>query len=224
MRPVNATQQASQSGKPQAPIAPRWAAVLGMIAFGLLYTELPDRVTIGPNWLLLALEGVILILVLLFSIAKHPLRNEITRLLIFVLLAVITIALIGGIILFVITLPNKGVSEAKLLLRTAALLWVSNVLVFALWYWEIDGGGPKKRHENGHQAADFMFPQQVNGNDGTWAPHFIDYLFVGFTSATALSPTDTYPLTWRTKLLMMIEALNAMAILAIIVGRIVNIL
>ncbi len=69
-----------------------------------------------------------------------------------------------------------------------------------------------------------MFPQQANGNDGSWAPHFIDYLFVGFTGATALSPADTYPLTRRAKGLMMVEALNAMIILAIIVGRIVNIL
>ncbi len=226
MQQVNKTQQTNQAGKekPRAPMAPRWAALIGLLAFGILYAALPDRVTIGPNWLLLALEGVLLLPVLLFGIAKRPLRNEIIRILIFALLAVITIALIGGIILFVITLPNKGASEAKALLRTAALLWVSNVLVFALWYWEIDGGGPRKRHENGHQAADFMFPQQVNGNDGSWAPHFIDYLFVGFTGATALSPADTYPLTRRAKGLMMIEALNAMAILGIIVGRIVNIL
>ena len=226
MRPVNQTQQTipSGKGKPQAPMAPRWAAVLGMIAFGLLYAALPERVTLGPNWLLLALEGAILIPLFLLGLAKRPLRNEITRFLTLGLLAVITVALISGIILFVITLPNKNASEAKVLLRTAALLWASNVLVFALWYWEIDGGGPKKRHEHGHQAADLMFPQQVNGNDGSWAPHFIDYLFVGFTTSTALSPTDTYPLTSRAKVLMMIEALNAMAILGIIVGRIVNIL
>ncbi len=227
MRQVNETQQTNEPGKEkmQAPMAPRWAAAIGMLAFGLLYAALPDRVTIGPNWLLLAFEGVLLTpLFVVSGITQRPLRNEITRILIFTVLAVITIALIGGIILFVSTLPNKGASEAKALLRTAALLWVSNVLVFALWYWEIDGGGPRKRHENGHQAADFMFPQQANGNDGSWAPHFIDYLFVGFTGATALSPADTYPLTRLAKVLMMIEALNAMAILAIIVGRIVNIL
>src|SRR3984893_18809843 len=103
MRQVNETQQNNQSGKekPQAPMAPRWATAIGMVAFGLLYAALPDRVTIGPNWLLLVFEGVLLIPLLLSGITKRPLRNEIIRLLIFALLAVITIALIGGIILFV---------------------------------------------------------------------------------------------------------------------------
>ncbi len=139
-------------------MAPRWAAALGLLAFGLLYAALPDRVTIGPNWLPLAFEGLLLIPLLLSGITKRPLRKEITRALIILLLVMITIALIGGIILFVVTLPNKGTGEAKVLLRTAALLWVSNVLVFGLWYWEIDGGGPQKRHEHGHQAADFHVP------------------------------------------------------------------
>lgn len=205
-------------------MAPRWAALIAMLAFGVLYATLPDRVTIGPDWLLLAVEGVVFIPLLVLAITQRTLYNKITRILILTLLVIVTIALIGGIILFVATLPDKGSNEAKALLQTAALLWIANVLVFALWYWEIDGGGPKKRHEHGHQAADFMFPQQANGNDGSWAPHFFDYLFVAFTGATALSPTDTYPLTRLAKLLMMIEAMNAVVILAIIVGRIVNIL
>lgn len=123
-----------------------------------------------------------------------------------------------------LTLPKKGTNDALALLQTAVLLWVANVLVFALWYWEVDGGGPKKRHRHGHRAADFMFPQQADGNTSGWVPHFLDYLFVAFTGATALSPTDTYPLTRVAKGLMMVEALNAIVILAIIIGRIVNIL
>lgn len=190
----------------------------------MLYAALPDRVTIGPNWLLIPFEVLLLIPLLISSITKRLLREEIIRTLVILLLAIITIALMGGIILYVVTLPSKGTGDAKVLLRTAALLWASNVLVFGLWYWEVDGGGPRKRHEHGHQAADFLFPQQANGNDGSWAPHFLDYLFVGFTGATALSPADTYPLSRRAKALMMIEALNAMVILAIIVGRVVNIL
>jgi hypothetical protein len=225
MQQVDKTQPANQpNAKPQAPMAPRWAALVGILAFGLLYATLPDRVTIGPGWLLLAIEAVLLIPLLVSGIMQRPLRNEVIRILIFALLAIVTIALIGGIILFVLTLPSKSSSDAKALLQTAALLWISNVLVFALWYWEVDGGGPKKRHEHKHKAADFMFPQQANGYDGSWAPHFFDYLFLAFTGATALSPADTYPLTRIAKGLMMIEALDAVIILAIIVGRIVNIL
>lgn len=226
MKQIDKAQQATPPEKVvlQAPMAPRWAAALGLLVFGVLYAALPGRVTLGPNWLPLACEVILLIPLLVSTMTQRPLHQGIARALIITSLAVITIALIGGIILFVTTLPNKGTGEAKVLLRTAALLWVSNILVFALWYWEVDGGGPRKRHEHGHQAADFMFPQQVNGNDGSWAPHFIDYLFLGFTDATALSPADTYPLTQRAKGLMMVEAVNAMVILAIIVGRIVNIL
>ncbi len=81
-----------------------------------------------------------------------------------------------------------------------------------------------KRHHAGHQAADFMFPQQAGGNDGSWAPHFLDYLFVAFTGATALSPTDTYPLTRPAKALMMMEAMLSIAIIVLLVARAVNIL
>src|SRR5450631_3787802 len=168
MKQIDETRQTGHPSKPVsvAPMAPRWAAALGLIAFGVLYAALPDRVTIGPNWLPLPFEVLLFIPLVVSSITKRPLRQEITRMLIILSLAIITIALIGGIILFVLTLPGKGTGEAKVLLRTAALLWASNVLVFGLWYWEVDGGGPRKRHEHGHQAADFLFPQQANGNDG----------------------------------------------------------
>jgi hypothetical protein len=88
---------------------------------------------------------------------------------------------------------DQRANHATNLLRAAALLWSFNILVFALWYWEIDGGGPWKGHLAGHRAADFLFPQQAK--DEHWAPHFLDYLFVAFTGVTALSPPDTYPLT-----------------------------
>ncbi|MBA2395746.1 MAG: DUF1345 domain-containing protein [Ktedonobacteraceae bacterium] len=226
MKNIDETQPAEEQPQAvsQAPMAPRWAAILGLIAFGLLYNALPDNVTIGPNWLPLVLEVLLIVPILVSGITKRPLRQEITRALIIISLATITTALIGGVILFVVTIPNKGTNDAKVLLHTAILLWVSNILVFALWYWEVDGGGPKKRHEHKHEAADFMFPQQADGNNGRWAPHFLDYLFVAFTGATALSPADTYPLTRRAKGLMIVEALNAMVILTIIIGRIVNIL
>jgi uncharacterized membrane protein len=104
----------------------------------------------------------------------------------------------------------------------AALLWFFNILVFALWYWELDGGGPWKRHLSGHQAADFLFPQQVSGN--SWVPHFLDYLFLAFTGATALSPADTFPLSRLAKTLMMIEAILSLTVVAVLAARAVNIL
>src|SRR6266496_484347 len=143
-----------------------------------------------------------------------------TNWLVLVPLAVSTLALVVGVALFVLTVPTN--THATNLLRAGALLWSFNILVFALWYWEIDGGGPWKRHLAGHRAADFLFPQQASGEH--WTPHFLDYLFVAFTGATALSPADTYPLTRLAKMLMMCEALLSLTIAAILIARAVNIL
>lgn len=107
-------------------------------------------------------------------------------------------------------------------MRAGALLWLSNILIFAVWYWEIDGDGPLHRHQRGHPAIDFMFPQQATGKP--FAPGFVDYLFLAFCFATALSPADTAPLTARAKLLMMGEALVSIAIIVLLVARSVNIL
>jgi uncharacterized membrane protein len=207
-------------------MAPRWAAILGALALGVLYTALPARVTLGPGWLPLAIEVVLLLPVTLGWLTGHPFSHTTTRILSLIILGLVTVALISGVVLMVYTLPLRTQTQATGLLREAALLWLSNILVFALWYWEIDGGGPHNRHQKGHQAADLMFPQQQQGGnkDGSWAPHFLDYLFVAFTAATALSPTDTFPLTRTAKTLMMIEAILSILIIAIIAARAINIL
>lgn len=199
----------------------RLAAIIGALAVGILYAFLPQYLRLGPNWSLLAIE-VVLYLPLVLSRFTHRILPHLTiRILTLTGLGIVTGALAAGVTLLVLTLKGE---HAATLLSSAVLLWLFNMLVFALWYWEIDGGGPLKRHQAGHQAADFMFPQQVNGNDGSWAPHFIDYLFLAFTGATAFSPTDTPPLTRRAKALMMMEALISLAIIVFLAARAVNIL
>jgi hypothetical protein len=135
-----------------------------------------------------------------------------------------TFALMSSVFLLVYTLPTKTEKQAGILLHDAALLWVSNIIVFALWYWELDGGGPFKRHHAGHKAADFMFPQQADGNTQGWVPYFVDYLFLAFTGATALSPADTFPLSRLAKALMMMEAVFSLIILVVLAARAINIL
>jgi len=230
MKPINQTQQqiadkadnqaSAHPGK--VGIAPRWAAAIGAIAIGLLYLALPGHLTFGPSWLLLALEVPLLLPLFFARMTGRTLSPKTVRLLTLALLGVVTAGLAVSIALLIITLPTN--KQASTLLRSAALLWCANILVFALWYWEVDGRGPHQRHLQGHQAADFMFPQQVNGNDGSWAPHFVDYLFVAFTGATALSPADTYPLTRPAKLLMMTEAILSLIIIVLLAARAVNIL
>lgn len=230
MKQVNKIQEATTtaSNEPTTPHqqhtdpVPRWAAVIGTLAIGLLYFALPSHLTFGPSWLLLVIE-VVLLLPLLFSWITHrPLPHLTIRILTLAILGVVTLGLVVSIGLLIYTLP--GNKQASVLLRSAVLLWCTNILVFSLWYWEIDGGGPHKRRLSGHKAADLMFPQQVDGNKSGWVPHFVDYLFVAFTSATALSPADTYPLTPVTKMLMMVQAILSMTVIVLLAGRAVNIL
>lgn len=202
-------------------IAPSLAALVGMIVIGFLYAALPQTLIIGPNWLLLAVEAVFLVPLILSLFTERGLSHRAKRNLVLIPLSITTLALILGIVLLIITLPTD--KHATNLLRSAALLWGFNVLVFALWYWELDGGGPWKRHLSGHQGIDFLFPQQANGPTH-WIPHFIDYLFLAFTAATALSPADTFPLTKAAKMLMMLEAILSLTIIVLLAARAVNIL
>jgi len=228
MNPVKKTQQDrsahvtlhSSSNDPEENVVPGVAALVGLLLTGLLYFVLPPNVIIGPSWLLLVVEAVILLPVIIDILTPWNLSHTARRTLVLVSLGMSTLALVIGVALLILTLPAD--THATNLLRSAALLWSFNVLVFALWYWELDGGGPWKRHLSGHHAADFLFPQQAQGK--SWAPHFLDYLFLAFTGATALSPADTNPLSRKAKMLMMIEAVISLTLIVVLAARAVNIL
>lgn len=203
------------------PWVPKLTAIAGLLAIGILYAFLPEKLLIGPNWLLLSIEVVLLLPVVFSWITGHWMPYMATRTLSLIVLGFATLALAISIILLINTLVS--ITQPGLLLRTAGLLWSCNVLIFGLWYWEVDGGGPRERHLANHEAADFMFPQQVGGNTEGWMPFFFDYLFLAFTGATAFSPTDTYPMTRLAKLLMMLESILSLLIVAILIGRVANI-
>ena len=210
----------SASNDTEEVVVPSATVLIAILLTGLLYQVLPENLTIGPNWLLLVVEGVFVVPLFIDVLTAWNLSHRVRRMLVLVPLGVSTLALIVGVVLLILTLPTD--THATNLLRTGALLWSFNILVFALWYWEVDGGGLWKRHLAERRAADFLFPQQATGEH--WAPHFLDYLFVAFTGATALSPADTYPLTRLAKMLMMCEALLSLTIAAILIARAVNIL
>ncbi len=204
----------------------RWAAIGGILSLGVLYLFVSPELTFTffPGWLPLVLE-VILVLPFVYSLVlRRHLPQHLTRLLGFLLAGVATFALIGSIILLLITLPHRGSSGSLRLVRDAALLWVSNILVFGFWYWELDGGGPLKRHQAGNKAKDFLFPQQMSGKTEGWAAQFLDYVFLAFNTATAFSPTDTSVLSRQAKGLMMIESLISLVIVAGLAARAINIL
>lgn len=198
-------------------------ATISALLVGAIYLALPRELAfIQPPWLLIIIEGVLLapVVVAAFSV-RVSLPYHIARALALSLLAVLTVALAGSVFSLAATFSTlKGTA----LLQPAGLLWASNVLIFALWYWETDGNGPPTRLENRYAAADFQFPQQQNGDPTNWAPGFVDYLFLAFCTSTALSPADTVPLTRRAKGLMMFQAVISLLILVLLVARSVNII
>ncbi len=194
-----------------------------LLAVGALYLILPDTVRIGPGWLLLLVELILVApLVIAHGIIRKPLPHWLTRGLALGLLAIVVAALIGSLIRFIIILPDY--TRGPLLLLDGAILWALNVLVFATGYWEIDGGGPQRRRMMPDWQQDFMFPQQQFSNPGHWEPGFIDYIFLAFCFSTAFSPADSFPLTRGAKLLVMIQAIISLIIIGTIVGRAINIL
>jgi uncharacterized membrane protein len=123
-------------------------------------------------------------------------------------------------------LVSGAQTQANLLLRAGVHMWCMNVLVFALWYWQLDGGGPAKRQLEALGEPDFLFPQQTlaESTGSRWQPRFVDYLFLSYTNATAFSPTDTMPLSHRVKLLMIVQSAASLLLAIMVVARAVNIL
>jgi len=205
----------------------RWAAILGTLSLGILYLFISPKLTFSffPIWLPLLLECVLILPFGYALVTRRRLSHRLLRGLGFALAGVATIALVISISLLLHNLPTtKGSDESIRLVRDAAILWLSNILVFGLWYWELDGGGPLKRHKVNYKAVDFLFPQQASGNIDGWTPLFVDYVFLAFNTATAFSPTDTAPLSRPAKVLMMVESLISLVVVAGLAARAINIL
>jgi hypothetical protein len=150
-------------------------------------------------------------------------RHRLAHLLGLGLVGLVTVAVVVSVFLL-ISSPLSGEPPAPTLLQDAALLWIINVVTFAVWYWSIDGGGPAQRLQEAHASEDFLFPQMNLGDKSArdWYPGFLDYLFLAFNTSTAFSPTDTAFLSGRAKVLMMVQALLSLLILAVLVSRAIN--
>lgn len=202
---------------------PRWPAFLAMLAAAGVYLALPEPLTLGPSWLLLAIIVLLLIPIL---IAARRGNYRITRILGFVANGIITVAMIASLIQLVHGIPQH-LETPKALLRSAGALWLTNILIFALWYWKLDAGGPMLRERpNGMSKSSFLFPQMIGreNRDPSWVPNFVDYLFLAFNTSTAFSPTDTAVMSRWAKLGTMLQSLISLTIIALLAGRAVNIL
>jgi hypothetical protein len=202
---------------------PRWPAVVAMLAAGCVYWSLPEPLSVGPGWLLLA---VILVLAIPLVISHHRGQFNIARILTFTANGAITIAMIASLAFLIHGIPQRR-DTPQTLLRAATALWITNVLVFALWYWKLDAGGPLMREgRRGRLESSFLFPQMLgaDGGDPSWSPHFMDYLFLAFNTSTAFSPTDTAVLSRWAKAGMMLQSLISLTVVALLGARAVNIL
>lgn len=203
--------------------APRWPALLALLSVGGLYLALPDALVIGPRWLLLLIVGGLIVPTVITHLAGN---HRINQLLGYVLCGVVTLALCASLTLLIGILPSHR-ENATQMLQSAGALWLTNVLVFALWYWRLDGGGPHARDARpSHTDGAFLFPQMTMGDEASkiWSPEFVDYLFLAFNTSTAFSPTDAPVLSRWGKVLMMLQSLVSLLIVALLAARAVNVL
>lgn len=208
--------------------SPYWAPQLVVAAALALDFVLPPKLTIGPSWLLPGVEALLLLGLVTASPHSNVRRSPLRRRVAIGLIALVSAVNLVSLVLLVHYLLLGGRETGRSLIYSGIALWVTNVLLFGLWYYELDRGGPVARAEKEADYADFLFPQMSSEGAAhsppDWSPRLVDYLYTSFTNATAFSPTDTMPLTPTAKWLMAVQALAALLTIGLVVARAVNIL
>jgi hypothetical protein len=222
--------QLVQVEEPTQPIRiePRWPVALAILTVVLLLALLPGRLTLFPAWFPYVIAIVVfapMVAVKLTAAKARWLRVERTiTLLFFVFMGVGTLANLANLVGAMVR-RSAEIGGLQLFMSSIAV-WVTNVLMFSLLYWQIDRGSPESRANNGGTRPDWLFPQAGAGEDvpPDWRPTFVDYLFLAFSTATAFSPTDALPLTSRAKMLMMLESTISLTTIVVVAARAINLL
>jgi len=219
---------------------PRWHAAIAVVIVLGLYITLPRQFVLGPVYLAPLLVLGILLPLLIFAPSRHQ-ESPAQRVASVALIALINFFNVASVALLIYSamfapghvqmLAAQGAGTR--LLMAGAQIWLANILVYAMWYWEIDGGGPDPRAHASSALeflrADFLFPQMMVGDERIaciekrWKPLFLDYLFLAFTNALAFSPADTFPITRSAKVMMMAEAITSFVTIAVVLARAVGI-
>jgi hypothetical protein len=206
----------------------RVAVLCAIVAAIFLQVILPDRLLLnGATRIVVpALEALLLVVLLIVNPTRtiNP-EERALRAVGIALIALISLANVVSLIALIHALLYGAKAGGRTLVYASVPIWLTNVIAFGLWYWELDRGGPAVRCQPTHRRPDFLFPQMgARGADPGWTPNFGDYLYTSFTNATAFSPTDTMPLTSWAKLLMALQSLASLITLAVVISRAVNIL
>jgi uncharacterized membrane protein len=192
----------------------RWPGAASLLVIGVVYAVLRDDLRVAPSFLLLVLVAVLIVPIFYAQLRS---RHHLSHLLGLALAILATAAVGTSILLLVIDLSTRPVEPATAL-RDAGLIWLANAVTFAVWYWEIDEGGPGKRRSDAHEGEDFQFPQDQNGSSG-WSPDLADYLHLAITTNISFGPTDTAVLSKRAKILTIVQTLFSLLIIAVVVAR-----
>jgi hypothetical protein len=219
-------------GDEPAFIEPRWPVALVLSSFIVITVVLriaqPHRETLGPAWLGPGLEIALLVALLAANPAHVVGRVGWLRpLAITLIVTLVLVAIVSAMVLIVDLVRGSKVTEsASSLLASGALIWLGNVVVFGLLYWELDSGGPLARFRHERPHPDFVFTQQQNPElaPAGWRPTYVDYLILGITTSTAFSPTDVMPLTTRAKFAMAVQSTASLAVIGLVIAQAVNVL
>jgi hypothetical protein len=215
------------------PAAPRgehwWPVAAAIVAVAALHVVLPPRYRVPPIWLIPAVQVALLAILIVGDPGRIDRQKTWLRIVTGLVIAVITLANLAAAIRLVVDILTDNklyANNAGALLAVGGVIWVTNIVAFALWYWDLDRGGAAARANQSPRTPAFVFPEMQNSDyvPATWMPRFIDYLFLAFWTATAVSPTDTAAIKPWAKLLMMIEAAASIALFALVLARAINIL
>ena len=225
------TSAASERPEERLVIEPRWpiAVALGFfIAVSIvLRIAVPERSSLGPYWLIPAVEVGLLVLLLVADPARVGGHKRWLRRLAIALVSLLACAALTSTVKLIVDLVEgtKVTESASNLLASGALIWLGNVLVFSLFYWLMDSGGPLARYLGERPYPDFAFTQQLSPELAPpgWRPTYVDYLILGLTTSTAFSPTDVMPLTWWAKLTMALQSLISLTVVGLVIARAVNV-
>ncbi len=227
--PMHLRREVARLDKRVAEGDPLWPAQLSVAVAIALYLALSGKVVVGPRWVVPAVEGLLLAtLVIVAPSRASRLGWRHQRGLLWAILGAVTLTYLVSLGLLVHYLITGGRAGGQSLIGSGVVLWATNVLLFAVVYWDLDRGGPLHRYRAAKTWPDFQFPQMENPQLtplGTqWRPTFLDYLYTSLTNAIAFSPTDTMPLTQVAKVLMGVQSTAAIVTIGLVVARAVNIL
>ncbi|MFB6852387.1 hypothetical protein ACFCWV_07770 [Streptomyces sp. NPDC056341] len=206
----------------------RWPMAGAVIAAAVLTLLLPDDLRLGPRWTLPLVEGLFLVVLIAGDPVRISRRSAAMRAVSIALVSVLACGAIWSTIRLVDDLMHGGseTNSADALLQASGSVWVLTVLAFSLLYFELDSGGAAARAHSMSPTPALAFPQHLAPelNATQWRPRYIDYLYLGFTNATAFSPTDVMPLAPWAKIVMAVQSIVSLLILGLVVARAVNVL